>query len=135
MPAAKKPRIPFSTFLLVFTLGLMAWLFYPEAMYRVQAAPYLTPTPMPPSPSIWPTTSAYPTTSPYPSTATGIACNRADINQDGYVNNWDYDQLLTNFLSSGVILRRSDINDDGVVNLLDYSILAAEFGKTTGACQ
>lgn len=58
------------------------------------------------------------------------ACQKADINQDGFVDLSDYSVIAINFLSSSPSNPRTDINADGFVDLTDYSQLALQFLMT-----
>jgi hypothetical protein len=74
----------------------------------------------------FPTTS--PTSAPIP-TPTQTACQKADINQDNFVDLTDYSVIAVNFFSSSPSNPRADINADGFVDLSDYSLLAVQFLK------
>lgn len=61
---------------------------------------------------------------PSPSTTTKLG----DIDGDGNVDIFDYNQLLTDFgkLGSGI---RADIDNSGKVDIFDYNLLLTNFGK------
>lgn len=52
-----------------------------------------------------------------------------DINGDGKVDIFDYNQILTDFNKTGTNLI-SDLNASGKVDIFDYNILLSNFGKT-----
>ena len=54
----------------------------------------------------------------------------ADLNNDGKVDIFDYNILMSNFGKTGVAgFVKSDINKDGKVDIFDYNILISNFGK------
>src|SRR5690606_38584400 len=56
---------------------------------------------------------------------------KADINQDGIVNVFDFLILSNNFLKTNPDNPRADMNKDGIVNVFDFVILSNNFLKTT----
>ena len=60
--------------------------------------------------------------------ASGV--NRSDLNNDGKVDIFDYNILVSDFGKTGVAgFTKSDINKDGKVDIFDYNILVGDFGK------
>ncbi len=55
--------------------------------------------------------------------------NMGDINGDGKVDIFDYNQILTDFNKTGSNLL-TDLNASGKVDIFDYNILLSNFGKT-----
>lgn len=55
--------------------------------------------------------------------------NMGDINGDGKVDIFDYNQILTDFNKTGSNLL-ADLNASGKVDIFDYNILLSNFGKT-----
>jgi len=54
----------------------------------------------------------------------------SDLNNDGKVNIFDYNILISDFGKTGVAgFVKSDINKDGKVDIFDYNILVGNFGK------
>ena len=54
----------------------------------------------------------------------------ADLNNDGKVDIFDYNILMSDFGKTGVAgFVKSDINKDGKVDIFDYNILLGDFGK------
>ena len=66
-----------------------------------------------------------PTPTPSPSCPKGPM---GDINCDGAINIFDYNNLVGNFGKSGTGIQ-GDLNNDGTVNIFDYNILVGNFGK------
>jgi len=54
----------------------------------------------------------------------------SDLNNDGKVDIFDYNILVSDFGKTGVAgFTKSDINKDGKVDIFDYNILVGDFGK------
>lgn len=54
---------------------------------------------------------------------------KQDINQDGAVNQTDFQLLTKDFFKKTPSVARTDINQDGAVNILDYSLFLQKFLK------
>lgn len=56
--------------------------------------------------------------------------NISDINNDGVVNVFDYNIIISNFGKTGNLgFHVADINSDGKINVLDYNLLIGSFGR------
>jgi hypothetical protein len=64
--------------------------------------------------------------------AASTRCDSADINNDGMVDQTDYDLLLADFLLTNPVNPKSE---DGIVDLTDYSIFVSHYLNKTGLCQ
>ena len=60
----------------------------------------------------------------------GVNLSSSDLNNDGKVDIFDYNILMSDFGKTGVAgFTKSDINKDGKVDIFDYNILISNFGK------
>ena len=65
-----------------------------------------------------------------PDWSSGRSSLEADLNNDGKVNIFDYNILVSNFGKTGTSgFISADINKDGKVDIFDYNILISNFGK------
>ncbi|MBI4066474.1 hypothetical protein HY411_02045 [Candidatus Gottesmanbacteria bacterium] len=101
-----------------------------DSYFKIVKPPTPTPTPTP-LPTATPTQTPKPTPTPTPTLA---ACNAADINRDGIVDNEDYIALVTDYFKTQPVNPRSDINQDGIVDVTDYSVYVTQYLKSTGSC-
>jgi hypothetical protein len=73
---------------------------------------------------------ATPIPSPTPtSTPIVSACQGADIDNNGKVDIFDYNSLVSNFGKTGTGIQ-GDIDGNGKVDIFDYNLVVANFGKT-----